>query len=284
VTGGAHAKRTGGGTDPVVEALGISKRFDTGGASVQALDALDLALAPGAFIALVGPSGCGKTTLLNIIGGLIPPSRGEVRVKGHQVAGPPIDVGMMFQTPVLLEWRTARANVVLPIEVHGGHRGARKASAKADELLRVVGLEGFEERYPSELSGGMQQRVAICRMLIADPEVLLLDEPFGALDELTRERMNVELARILRGTTKAAILVTHNIQEAVFLADRVYAMTPRPGRFAGVVEVDIPRPRELELLTTEPFQSLCREVRTLLDHGAASSDNHARDVRMEAVG
>jgi NitT/TauT family transport system ATP-binding protein len=268
----------------VVEALAVSKRFDTGTGSVQALRSIDLELEPGAFISLVGPSGCGKSTLLNLIGGLIPPTEGTIRVKGKEVTGPPVEVGMMFQAPVLLEWRSARANVLLPIEVHGGRRAVRGTAARADELLRLVGLGGFEDRYPNELSGGMQQRVAICRMLIADPELLLLDEPFGALDELTRERMNVELASIVEATSKTTILVTHNIQEAVYLADRVYAMTPRPGRFAGVVEVDLPRPRDLALLTTEPFQRLCRDVRSLLDEGSARGENGERDLRMEAVG
>ena len=278
----ADAAQTG--AQPVVEAHAVSKRFDTGRGSVEALAGIDLALDRGAFISLVGPSGCGKSTLLNIIGGLIAPTEGEVRVNAQPVTGPPVEVGMMFQASVLLEWRTARSNVLLPADVHGGRRAVREASARADELLRLVGLDGFEDRYPNELSGGMQQRVAICRMLIADPEVLLLDEPFGALDELTRERMNVELASIVETTSKAAILVTHNIQEAVFLADRVYAMTSRPGRFAGIVEVDIPRPRRLELLTTEPFQRLCRDVRALLDQGAAAGDEAERDLQTEAVG
>jgi NitT/TauT family transport system ATP-binding protein len=281
VTADEHSGRS---AQPVVEALALGKRFDTGRGSVEALQEIDLRLDPGAFISLVGPSGCGKSTLLNIIGGLIPPTEGEARVNGQPVTGPPVEVGMMFQASVLLEWRTARSNVLLPIQVHGGRRALREAATRADELLRLVGLDGFEDRYPTELSGGMQQRVAICRMLIADPEVLLLDEPFGALDELTRERMNVELAGIVERTTKAAILVTHNIQEAVFLADRVYAMTPRPGRFAGVVEVDIPRPRRLELLTTEPFQRLCRDVRNLLDQGAEAGDHAQPGLRVEAVG
>jgi NitT/TauT family transport system ATP-binding protein len=264
------AHRNGGavGSPSVVEASGVSRRFDTGGGSVQALEGIDLNLAGGEFVSLVGPSGCGKSTLLNIIGGLLAASEGEVRVNGEPVTGPPVEVGMMFQASVLLEWRTALSNVVLPIEVHGGRRAVREAEGRAIELLRLVGLEGFEDRYPSELSGGMQQRVAICRMLIAEPEVLLLDEPFGALDELTREYMDVELAQVVEATSKAALLVTHNIQEAVFMADRVCAMTARPGRVAGVVEVDLPRPRSLELLTTEPFTALCRQVRAMLDRGA----------------
>jgi NitT/TauT family transport system ATP-binding protein len=274
-------KRPPGGGRAVVEVREVSRRFATAGEPVQALESIDLSLGPGEFASLVGPSGCGKSTLLNIVGGLLGPSGGEARVNGRRVTGPPEEVGMMLQTPVLLEWRSARANVLLPIDVHGGRRARKSADQRASELLRLVGLEGFEDRYPGELSGGMQQRVAICRMLIADPEVLLLDEPFGALDELTRERMDVELARIVEATSKAAILVTHNIQEAVFMADRVYAMTARPGRIAGVVEVDIPRPRSLELLTTEGFQRLCREVRSLLDLGAGERSVEA--ARAEAM-
>ena len=252
----------------VVEVRGVGKRFGRRDESVEAIRSVDLSLASTEFVALVGPSGCGKSTLLSIVGGLIPPSRGGVEVKGHPVKGPPPEVGMMFQNPVLLDWRTARDNVLLPIEIRGGRRAVETARRHADELLELVGLAGFEGKYPGELSGGMQQRVAICRMLIADPEVLLLDEPFGALDELTREHMNVELARIVSDAARAAIFVTHNIQEAVFLSDRVYVITPRPGRVAGVVDVDLPRPRGLDLVTTEPFQRLAREVRRLLDIGA----------------
>ncbi len=229
---------------------------------------VDMSVEPAEFVALVGPSGCGKSTLLNIIGGLIPASRGELFVAGHRVDGPLSEVGMMFQDPVLLEWRTSRDNVLLPIEIRGGRRAVRNFHRHADELLELVGLTGFEEAYPGELSGGMQQRVAICRMLIADPGVLLLDEPFGALDELTREYMNVELARVVSSAAKAAIFVTHNIQEAVFLSDRVFVITPRPGRVVGVVDVDLPRPRSLDLVTTEPFQRLARQVRRFLDLGA----------------
>jgi len=275
-----NGRRPPGGARAVVEVRDVSRRFATGGEPVQALESIDLTLAPGEFASLVGPSGCGKSTLLNLLGGLLAPSAGEVSVNGRRVTGPPEEVGMMLQAPVLLEWRSARSNVLLPVEVHGGRRARKHADQRASELLRLVGLEGFEDRYPGELSGGMQQRVAICRMLIADPEVLLLDEPFGALDELTRERMDLELARIVEATSKATILVTHNIQEAVFMADRVYAMTARPGRIAGVVEVDIPRPRSLDLLTTESFQGLCRRVRSLLDLGAGEGSAPARAEAM----
>jgi NitT/TauT family transport system ATP-binding protein len=187
-----------------------------------------------------------------------------VLVNGRRVTRTPPEVGMMFQSPVLLDWRTARANVLLPVEIAGGRGAVRAARERADELLELVGLGGFEERYPWELSGGMQQRVAICRMLIADPEVLLLDEPFGALDELTREHMNVELERIFSSSPKAALFVTHNIGEAVFLADRAVVMTPRPGRIAGIVDVPFGRPRDIEMTTGQDFQELVREVRGLL--------------------
>jgi NitT/TauT family transport system ATP-binding protein len=187
-----------------------------------------------------------------------------VLVNGRRVTRTPREVGMMFQSPVLLDWRTARANVLLPLEIAGGRAAVRAARERADELLELVGLGGFEDRYPWELSGGMQQRVAICRMLIADPEVLLLDEPFGALDELTREHMNVELERIFSSSPKAALFVTHNIGEAVFLADRAVVMTPRPGRIAGIVEVPFGRPRDIEMTTGQEFQELVREVRGLL--------------------
>jgi NitT/TauT family transport system ATP-binding protein len=179
---------------------------------------------------------------------------------------------MMFQSPVLLAWRTARANVLLPLEVEGGRAAVRAAAARADELLRLVGLAGFEDSYPWQLSGGMQQRVAICRMLIADPQVLLLDEPFGALDELTREHMNVELERIVGGSGRTALFVTHNISEAVFLSDRVVVMTRRPGRIAGVVDVALPRPRELEAVTSPEFQALVRRARDMLAEGAVGDE------------
>lgn len=255
---------------------GVSKRFGTPAAPVQALEHIELAVADGEFVSLVGPSGCGKSTLLNVVAGLLRPSAGEVLVKGSPVRGEtPREVGMMFQSPVLLDWRTARANVLLPLEMEGSRAAVRAARARADELLDLVGLGGFEESYPWQLSGGMQQRVAICRMLIADPEVLLLDEPFGALDELTREHMNVELERIVAGSGRAAIFVTHNITESVFLSDRVVVMTRRPGRIAGIVPVALPRPRELESVTSPEFQALVRQVRDLLVEGAATEGRAA---------
>lgn len=252
---------------PVLEFRSVSKTFGTGADEVIALDDVNLTIERGEFISLIGPSGCGKSTLLNLAAGLLSPTTGEVDLNDRPVVGPPPEVGVMFQKPVLLDWRTARSNVLLPIETANGRRAAKAASQRADDLLKLVGLAGFENRYPSELSGGMQQRVAICRMLIANPEVLLLDEPFGALDELTRERMNVELASIVGQTGDAAVLVTHNMSEAIFLADRVVVMTSRPGRIAGIVHVPFERPRSLELLSSQGFLEAVREVRVLLESG-----------------
>ena len=252
---------------------GVTKRFPAGESPVHALDRIELAVLDGEFVSLVGPSGCGKSTLLNIVAGLLRPTYGEVLVGGTPVAGEsPREVGMMFQSPVLLAWRTTRSNVLLPLEVAGGRAAVRAATERADELLALVGLAGFEDSYPWQLSGGMQQRVAICRMLIADPQVLLLDEPFGALDELTREHMNVELERIVAGSGRTTLFVTHNISEAVYLSDRVVVMTRRPGRIAGVVGVGLPRPRELEAVTSPEFQALVRQVRDLLEEGAAGDE------------
>jgi NitT/TauT family transport system ATP-binding protein len=252
---------------PVVTVEGVSKTFDASGDRVVALSDIDLHVGEGEFVSLLGPSGCGKSTLLNLIGGLLGPTEGTLTVSGHEVTGPPPEIGMMFQRPTLLDWRTARQNVLLPVEATSGRKAAKAARHRADELLAMVGLEGFEGRYPYELSGGMQQRVAICRMLIAEPEVLLLDEPFGALDELTRERMNVELARIVAEQRRAALLVTHNVAEATFLADRVVVMSARPGRIAGIVDVDLERPRQLKLLRDDRFLRLEQEVRAILEIG-----------------
>lgn len=246
---------------------GVSKRFPTSGETVHALDDVSLSVDQGEFVCLIGPSGCGKSTLLNLLGGLLTPDSGRIEVGGKVVKGPPPEVGMMFQKPVLLEWRTVRENVLLAIELREGRKAAKQARSHADALLLSVGLAGFEDRYPNELSGGMQQRVAICRMLIADPEVLLLDEPFGALDELTRERLNLELAEVVDGTNKASVMVTHNIMEGIFLSDRVVVMSARPGRVIEVVDIDLPRPRALDIVTTSQFQALVSRVRSLLDLG-----------------
>ncbi len=230
---------------------------------VHALEAVTLQAWPGEFVTLVGPSGCGKSTLLRILGGLIHPTRGEVRFAGERLQGPRPDIGMVFQHANLMPWRTVLANILLPLEIAGVPR--KEAEARARDMLRLVGLEGFENAYPRQLSGGMQQRVALARALVRSPRLLLLDEPFGALDALTRERMNLELLRIWAHHRQTAVMVTHSIPEAVFVSDRVLVMTPRPGRIAGEVVVDLPRPRRLDMMATAAFGRLTQAVRALID-------------------
>ena len=212
---------------PVYELRGVSKTFAK--RNVQALDKVDLTLREGTFSAIIGPSGCGKSTLLKIMAGLQPPSSGSVVLEGKPVTGPRRDIGMMFQQATLFPWRTTIENIVLPIEIRDGKAAARAKHDQARQLLDLVGLKGFENVYPSELSGGMAQRAAICRMLITEPAVLLLDEPFSALDELSRDFMNMELQRICLERNATTFLVTHSIPEAVILSDVVYVMSPRPG-------------------------------------------------------
>lgn len=230
------------------------------GEQTHALRGISLDVAEGEFITIVGPSGCGKTTLLKIIGGLIPKSAGEIHLEGNQITGPSAKIGLIFQSPVLLAWRTIYENIMLPVDV-------RKASRKehegwANELLELVGLKGFGEHYPSELSGGMQQRAALCRAMINDPRILLMDEPFGALDAMTRENMNVWLQRVWLESGKTVVFVTHSIPEAVFLADRVVVLSSRPGCIDEIITVDIPRPRSINVMTTERFGSYVGAIRS----------------------
>jgi NitT/TauT family transport system ATP-binding protein len=251
---------------PVYELQGVSKTFAR--RNVHALDNIDLQLTEGSFAAVIGSSGCGKSTLLKIMAGLLPPSAGSVVLAGAPVTGPRRDIGMMFQQATLFPWRTTIENVVLPIEVRDGKSAARAKHDDARALLELVGLQGFEQVYPNELSGGMAQRAAICRMLITEPAVLLLDEPFSALDELSRDFMNMELQRICSERTATSFLVTHSIPEAVILSDVVHVMSPRPGRFVEAVAVDLPRPRTLDMITEPRFGALVQHIRGLLDKGA----------------
>jgi len=251
--------------DEVVKVTDLNKTFHKRG--LKALDSVELVLRHGTFTSVIGPSGCGKSTLLKIMAGLIPATSGEILLSGRPVTGPRQDIGIMFQQPTLLPWRTSLDNVLLPIEIRSGSTAAKARSEDALQLLELVGLAGFDQVRPYELSGGMAQRVAICRMLITGPAVLLLDEPFGALDELTREYMNVELQRICRERDATAFMVTHAIPEAVFLADQVFVMSARPGRIATVIDVDLPRPRTLDMMTTPEFGALVRRVRGTLDMG-----------------
>lgn len=264
----ALARRLQPDESPVYELSGVSKTFAR--RNVRALDRIDLTLTAGSFSSVIGPSGCGKSTLLQIMAGLLRPTAGEVRLNGTPVTGPRRDIGMMFQQATLLPWRTTLDNVLLPVEIRDGRAAAQQKKDAAIELLASVGLAGFEHAYPNELSGGMAQRAAICRMLITEPSVLLLDEPFGALDELTREHMDMEMQRVCLERNACAFLVTHSIPEAVLLSDVVYVMSARPGRMVDAVVIDLPRPRTLDVTGEPRFGELVREVRTLLDKGVAA--------------
>ena len=247
---------------PILAVQNLYKEYETRDESLLALRNVNLDICAGEFISCVGPSGCGKSTLLNILGGLLEYTAGEVWFKGQVHSEPRREIGMMFQTPVLFDWRTILDNVLLPIEILGLAKAAYRS--RALELLDLVGLKGFETAYPRQLSGGMQQRAALSRVLVYDPEVLLLDEPFGALDEFTREAMNLELLRIWHNTRKTVFFVTHNINEAVFLADRVVVMTPRPGQIAKVLPVTLPRPRGREVMKLPAYAEKVFEVREVL--------------------
>jgi NitT/TauT family transport system ATP-binding protein len=227
----------------MIRLRGVSRAFGGRRGTVEALREVDLDVADGEFVAVVGRSGCGKSTLLRLIAGLLAASAGEVRVAGNLVTKPRRDVAIMFQRPALLPWRSVLDNVMLPVEVFGWPRAEHRA--RAMELLELVGLDGFHRRLPHELSGGMQQRVALCRALVQRPRVMLMDEPFSALDALTREELSIELQHIHMEHAATVVLVTHSIEEAVLLADRVVVLTPRPGRILTVVDVGIPRPRTL---------------------------------------
>ena len=244
----------------VVTGQAVGKTFSDG--SVIALQDANFNIKRGSFVSLVGPSGCGKSTLLRLISGLITATSGEIAVHGTKVSGPRPDISMMFQKATLLEWRTALENVLLPTDIAGTPTRADKN--RALDLLKLVGLEDFAFSFPAQLSGGMQQRVALARLLQTGADILLLDEPFGALDEFTREHLNMELMRIVEEVGATTIFVTHNIAEAIFLADQVVVMTSRPGRMAKIVDVDLERPRSLSLQTSVAFNKLVEEVRETL--------------------
>jgi len=247
-----------GAAAPAIEIGNLRKLYPTRQEAIEAIGGVSFAVSEAEFVSIVGHSGCGKTTLLKIVAGLTAPTEGSVKVRGAEVRGPLADVGMVFQRPVLLKWRSILDNILLPIEMLGQNRSA--ARARALDLLTLAGLEAFRDRYPSELSGGMQQRAAICRALIHDPSLLLLDEPFGALDAMTREDMNLELLRIWEERRKTSLLVTHSISEAVFLSDRVVVMTPRPGRIADIVTIGLPRPRRPEMKLLPRFTELVQLI------------------------
>ncbi len=249
-------------TAPAVLMSGVDMVFNPGGGQeVRALEGIDLEVGRGGFISLIGPSGCGKSTLLRLVGGLISPTAGLVEVNGKDTTAARLDreYGMVFQTATLLEWRRVRANVELPLEImEKDKRGRRK---RAEAMLDLVGLAEFADHYPWQLSGGMQQRVSIARALAFEPSILLMDEPFGALDEMTRERMQAELLHIWSETRTTVVFVTHSIPEAVFLSTRVVIMSPRPGRITRTVDIDLPRPRTRETRQDQRFFELLTSVR-----------------------
>jgi NitT/TauT family transport system ATP-binding protein len=236
----------------------VSQVFGSADGGVRALDAVDLDVGAGEFVSIVGPSGCGKSTLLRIISGLLPPTDGRVFIGDRLVEGPYTDLGIVFQNPVLLDWRTLLGNVLLQIELR--RQPVPANIDRARQLLDAVGLGGFHDRHPYELSGGMQQRAAICRALIHDPPLLLMDEPFGALDALTREQIRIDIEELWLRTRKTVVFITHSIAEAVLLSDRVVVMTPRPGRIDRIVSVALPRPRGLEALGSPVYAKLVEEI------------------------
>ncbi len=249
----------------------LSKIYASRNGNVTALEDVSLSIRPNEFVTLVGPSGCGKSTLLKLIGALIKPTRGELLHDGVPLNNPTRDVGIVFQEAVLLQWRTVLDNVLLPTEILGLDKS--QSRTRALDLIDLVGLGGFEKRYPRELSGGMQQRVSICRALIHNPSVLLMDEPFAALDALTREELGFELMRIWAADRKTVVFVTHNITEAILLADRVVAMTPRPGRIARVIDIELARPRTIAMEFTETFKSYSDQVREVIYRNRGSNDS-----------
>jgi NitT/TauT family transport system ATP-binding protein len=251
----------------MISARELDKEFSGSKRPIRALHNICFTVNRQEFVSVVGPSGCGKTTLLRIIAGIVPATSGAVFINDRRVDGPSSEIGMAFQAPVLFPWRTVIENIFVPADVRRAPRAQYRDRAHA--MLETAGLAGFENEYPWQLSGGMQQRAAICRALVYDPPVLLLDEPFGALDAMTREVMNSELMRLCALSKPAVILITHSIPEAVFLSDRVLVMSSRPGRIVGDISIDLPRPRNVDVMGTAAFAALTHEVRTLLSkhHG-----------------
>jgi NitT/TauT family transport system ATP-binding protein len=253
---------------PLIVVDRVAKVFASGARSVTALESVSFDIPTANFVSIVGPSGCGKSTLLKILSGLIPASSGKATVSDQPVTGPLENVGMVFQAPVLLKWRSVLGNILLPVEF--AKLDVARHVEKARALIDLVGLSGFEEMYPHELSGGMQQRVSLCRALVTDPQLLLMDEPFGALDAMTRDELDMELLRIWEERKKTVLFVTHSIQEAVFLSDRVFVMSARPGRLLEIITIDLPRPRTLEMMSTARFGEYTLRIRALLAGGTAA--------------
>ncbi len=246
------------GAVPLIRFSDVSKSFGAGDRRVQAIDRVSFTARRGEFVSILGPSGCGKSTMMMLASGLITASAGSIEIDGQRIQEPYTDLGIVFQQDLLMDWRRVLGNVLVQPEFRGLR--ARDFEPRAMELLKLVGLAGFEDRYPYELSGGMRQRVSICRALIHDPELLLMDEPFGALDALTRDQMNLDLQRIWQANKKTVLFVTHSIAEAVFLADRVFVMAPRPTRILEDIPIDLPRPRDLDIREAPEFTAHVHKI------------------------
>jgi len=247
---------------PLIAIEKVSRDFTGGATAVRALEAVTFEIQAGNFVSIVGPSGCGKSTLLKIIAGLLPASSGRVSINDQPVVEPLENVGMVFQAPVLLKWRSVLGNIMLPVEFAKMNVATHLARAQA--LIDLVGLKSFEDMYPHQLSGGMQQRVSLCRALVTDPQLLLMDEPFGALDAMTRDELDLELLRIWEERRKTVLFVTHSIQEAVFLSDHVFVMSARPGRLLEQLPIELPRPRTLAVMSGAAFGEYTLKIRSLL--------------------
>lgn len=243
----------------LIELKNVAKTYQTDDGPVESLKPLTFNIHEGEFVSVVGPSGCGKSTLLKLVAGLLPITSGDLALSGKRIDGPQQNVGIVFQSAVLLAWRNVLDNILLQAEMR--HLPMDAARARALQLIGMAGLKGFERKFPWQLSGGMQQRVSICRALLHDPSVLLMDEPFGALDAMTREKMNLELQRIWLESRKTVMLITHSIPEAVFLSDRVLVMTERPGAIAAIYDIDLPRPRPLDVMSTPEFAHYAKIIR-----------------------
>ena len=263
------------GAPAAIAVVDLEKAYPTqDGAAVRALGPIGLAISTREFVSVVGPSGCGKSTLLKILAGLVSPTAGTASIHGEAVRGPRMDIGVVFQSPVLLPWKTVLDNVLLPIKVR--RKPLEGFRDRAMDLLRLVGLDGFATRYPHELSGGMQQRAGIVRALIGDPDILLMDEPFGALDAITRDQLNVELLDIWAKTRKTVLFITHGIPEAVFLSDRVIVMSARPGQMIEECVVGLPRPRHVAQIALPAFGQQVAQIRLALERGAPARPSSDR--------
>jgi NitT/TauT family transport system ATP-binding protein len=252
-----------GSADTYIAVDNVAKRYASRTGSINALSPASFEIRENEFVSIVGPSGCGKSTLLMIIGGLVPPSQGSVTIKSTRVSGPYTALGFVFQQDVLLDWRTVLQNILLQARIRRMDKA--KATVRARELLRLVGLEGFEDKYPHELSGGMRQRVAICRALLHEPDLLLMDEPFGALDAIARDQLNEDLLRYRHQARKTILFVTHSIPEAVFLSDRIFVMSSRPGRIEEIITIDLPHPRPLSIRETPKFGEYVGQITRIFE-------------------